>query len=176
MFARIAQGVGACQFVFIEHPNSTKVTALFKQRLEGAFAAVGLRAKDYCVVLPWLDTDNFIAAIGLCDIVLDSIGWSGFNSTIEGLIHGAPIVTMTGRLMRGRHTMAILQMMNVTETITETIDDYVSVAVRLARDVPWRMTVKERMFANKDRIYRDRTAIFALQDFLNRVARQGREG
>jgi len=57
--------------------------------------------------------------------------------------------------------MAILQMMNVTETITETIDDYVSVAVRLARDVPWRMTVKERMFANKDRIYRDRTAIVA---------------
>ncbi|HKF11754.1 MAG TPA: hypothetical protein VKB89_24030 [Xanthobacteraceae bacterium] len=52
-------------------------------------------------------------------------------------------------------------MMNVTETITETIDDYVSVAVRLARDVPWRMTVKERMFANKDRIYRDRTAIVA---------------
>jgi len=176
VFARIAQEVGDCQFAFIEHQNSTQVTALFKQRLEGAFDAVGLRAKDYCVVLPRLDADNFVAAIGLCDILLDSIGWSGFTSTLEGLAHGAPIVTMTGRFMRGRHTMAILQMMNVTETITETIDDYVSVAVRLARDVPWRMTVKGRMFANKDRIYRDRTAIFALQDFLNRVARQGREG
>jgi predicted O-linked N-acetylglucosamine transferase (SPINDLY family) len=172
VFARIAREAGDCQFAFIEHQNSTKVTALFKQRLERAFAAVGLRANDYCVVLPRLDTDNFIAAIGLCDVVLDSIGWSGFNSTLEGLAHGAPIVTMTGRLMRSRHTMAVLQMMDVTETITETIDDYISVAVRLARDVPWRMMLKERMSSYKDRIYRDRTVIVALQEFLNRVARQ----
>ena len=163
------------KFAFIEHQNGAQVTAFFKQRLERAFATVGLRAKDYCVVLPRLDADNFVAAIALCDVLLDSIGWSGFNSTLEGLAHGAPIVTMTGRFMRGRHTMAVLRMMDVTETITETIDDYVSVAVRLARDVPWRMMLKERMSSNKDRIYRDRTVIVALQEFLNRVARQRHE-
>jgi predicted O-linked N-acetylglucosamine transferase (SPINDLY family) len=175
VFARIARDAGDCQIAFIEHP-SKPVTALFKQRLDRAFAAVGLRAEDHCVVLPRLDASSFAAAIGLCDIVLDSIGWSGFNSTIEGVPHALPIVTMPGRLMRSRHTMAVLRMMGVSETITETIDDYVSVAVRLAHDVPWRTTVKARMAASKDRIYRDRAPVLALQEFLNRVAREQHAG
>ncbi|HEU0216219.1 MAG TPA: tetratricopeptide repeat protein, partial [Stellaceae bacterium] len=170
VFARIAGQAGDCQLAFIEHPT-TQVTALFKQRLERAFAAAGLRAEDYCVVLPGLDPHSFLAAIGLCDIVLDSIGWSGCNSTLEGLAHDLPIVTMPGRFMRGRHTMAILRMMDVGETIVETIDDYVSVAVRLARDLPWRSAVKARISAGKHRVYRDRTPIAALQEFLSRVAR-----
>jgi predicted O-linked N-acetylglucosamine transferase (SPINDLY family) len=90
---------------------------------------------------------------------------------MESLAHGLPIVTMTGPLMRGRHTMAILKMMGITETITETLDEYVSVAVRLARDVPWRMAMKERTSAAKFKVYRDKTCILALEEFLNRVAR-----
>jgi protein O-GlcNAc transferase len=73
--------------------------------------------------------------------------------------------------MRGRHSMAILQMMDVTETIAETIDDYVSIAARLARDKAWRRAIRAKIAANKHRLYRDRAAIAALEDFLDRVAR-----
>ena len=173
VFARIAKESCDCQFAFIQYQNGPHVTELFKWRLERAFAALGLRADDYCIFLPRLDRNKFVAAIGLCDVVLDSIGWSGFNSTLEGLAHDLPIVTMPGPLMRGRHTMAVLKMMGVTETITETIDDYVSVAIRLARDAPWRMAVKGRIATNKHRVYRDSTCISALEEFLNRVARRG---
>jgi predicted O-linked N-acetylglucosamine transferase (SPINDLY family) len=171
VFPRIARDVGDCQFVFIQHPTGTHLNELFLQRLDQAFAAFGLRAADYCFLLPPLDQCRFVAAIGLCDIVLDSIGWSGCNSTLEGLHHDLPIVTMTGPLMRGRHGMAILKMMGVEETITETIDDYVSAAIRLAQDVPWRMAVKNRISENKHRIYRDTTCVSALQEFLSSVAR-----
>jgi len=67
--------------------------------------------------------------------------------------------------------MAILRMMGVTETIAETIDDYVSIAVRLARDVPWRMSVKAKISASKHRIYFDRACISALEQFLDQVMR-----
>jgi protein O-GlcNAc transferase len=171
-FARIAKESGDCQFAFIQYPKGTLVTDLFRRRLERAFAAVGLRAEDHCVFLPGLDWDKFIAVIGLCDIFLDSIGWSGANTTFESLAHDLPIVTMPGPLMRGRHTMAILKMMGVTETIAESIDSYVSVAIRLARDLAWRTAVKRRLAANKHRVYRDRTCISALEEFLDRVARR----
>jgi predicted O-linked N-acetylglucosamine transferase (SPINDLY family) len=170
VFARIAKEAGDCQFAFIQ-AIGTHVTALFKRRLEQAFASVGLRADDYCIFLPRLNRHQFAAANGLCDVVLDSIGWSGFNSTLESLAHDLPIVTMPGPLMRGRHTLAVLEMMGVTETITETIADYISVAVRLARDAPWRKAVKARIAANKHRIYRDSTCISALEEFLSRAAR-----
>jgi len=172
VFPRIAREAGDCQFAFIQYWQGTHLNDLLFQRLERAFADFGLRAADYCVLLPRLEPSQFVAAIGLCDIVLDSIGWSGCNSTLEGLHHDSPVVTMTGPLMRGRHTTAILKMMAVDETITETIDDYVSVSVRLARDLPWRMAVRNRISENKHRIYRDTTCVAALQDFLNSVARR----
>ena len=68
--------------------------------------------------------------------------------------------------------MAILRMMGVAETIAETIDDYVSVAVRLAQDAPWRMAVKAKISANKHRIYFDRACILGLEQFLNHVVRR----
>jgi protein O-GlcNAc transferase len=171
VFPRIACAAGDCQFVFIQYQESARITELFRQRLDRAFAAFGLRADEHCVFLPRLDRQGFVAAIGQCDVFLDSIGWSGCNSTLESLPHDLPIVTMAGSLMRGRHSMAILKKMGVTETIVETVDDYVSCAVRLARDVPWRMAVKAKISASKHRIYCDSVCISELQRFLNRVGR-----
>jgi predicted O-linked N-acetylglucosamine transferase (SPINDLY family) len=172
VFLRIAREAGDCQFAFVEFPGAPHITDLFRTRLERAFAAFGLRAGDYCVFLPRLDPNRFLAAMGQCDVFLDSIGWSGCNSTLESLAHDLPIVTMAGPLMRGRHTTAILKMMGVVETITATIDEYVSTAVRLAKDAPLRTALKTRIAQTKHRVYRDRACIAALEDFLDREARR----
>jgi protein O-GlcNAc transferase len=172
VFPRIAGDVSDCQFVFIANENSLCITRQFQDRLDRAFAAYGLDARDHCVFLPRLGPELFVAAIGQCDIVLDSIGWSGCNSTLEGLAHDVPIVTLTGSLMRGRHTTGILTMMGVTETIAETVDEYVSMAIRLARDIAWRTSLRRRMSEEKYRVFRDRDCISALEDFLWRVARE----
>ncbi|MGB7258487.1 MAG: tetratricopeptide repeat protein [Pseudolabrys sp.] len=171
VFPRIAREADDCQFAFIQYQGARAVTDLFRERLERAFAAHGLRWTDYCVVLPRLDPNRFAAAIGQCDVVLDSIGWSGCNSTLEGLTHDLPVVTMPGTLMRGRHSAAILQMMGVAETIAPTTDDYVATAVRLAREPEWRAALKQKIGANKHRVYHDRACITALEDFLDRVGR-----
>src|ERR1700730_17479387 len=83
VFPRIAQEVRDCQFVFIQFPGAQHVTKQFHERLDQAFSAMALNAADHCVILPRLDPQKFIAAIGQCDIILDSIGWSGCNSTLE---------------------------------------------------------------------------------------------
>jgi predicted O-linked N-acetylglucosamine transferase (SPINDLY family) len=169
VFPRIARAVGACQFIFIQH-HSPIVSDVFRRRLEKCFAAFGLKSDDYCLLLPRLEPAQFVAAIGPCDIVLDSIGWSGNNSTLESLTHSIPIVTMPGKLMRGRHTAAILTMMDVFEPIAETVDDYICKAARLALDSSWRMQLKDKIANGKHRIYCDRSCIEGLEDFLIRVA------
>jgi predicted O-linked N-acetylglucosamine transferase (SPINDLY family) len=172
VFPRIAREAGDCQFVFIRYGQGTQLDEQFFRRLERAFASAGLNAADHCVLLPRLDPHRFVAAIGKCDVVLDSIGWSGCNSTLEGLQHNLPVVAMRGALMRGRHTMAILKMMAVEETITETVDGYVSTAVRLARDLPWRLAIKDKISRNKHRLYRDATCVSALETFLEDAVRR----
>jgi protein O-GlcNAc transferase len=171
VFVRIALAAGDCQFVFLRHVGGSHITQVIRERLERAFAAAGLRADNYCVFLDRLSQSKFVAAAGLSDIFLDSIGWSGCNSALESLPHNLPIVTTPGAFMRGRHSAAILQMMGVTDTIAETIDDYVAIAVRLANDPAERQALRERMKASTHKVYRDRACITALEDFLERAAR-----
>jgi predicted O-linked N-acetylglucosamine transferase (SPINDLY family) len=171
VFVRIAQAVGNCQFVFLEFPDGRAMTQRFLDRLRGAFAAGGLNADEYCVMAPRLDKARFLGASRACHVFLDSIGWSGCNSTLESLDGGLPVVTLAGSLMRGRHSSAILTMMGVTDTVAATIDDYVDIATRLALDPVWRADIATLMKENRHRVYRDRDCITALEDFLERVAR-----
>ncbi len=172
VFARIAKQAGNCQFVFVRHSGSPPINALFRERLDRAFTNAGLKAADHCVFLARLSQSQFVSAIGQCDVFLDSIGWSGCNSTLESLPHNLPIVTVRGALMRGRHSAAILEMMGIPDTIAETIDDYVSIAARLASDRQARGALSRRIADNKHKVYRDRACVAALEDFLGRAARQ----
>jgi protein O-GlcNAc transferase len=171
VFARIAAEVPFCQFAFIEFGGGKGVTELFRARLDRAFGALGLNAEHHCVFLPRLAPDRFVAAIGQCDVVMDSIGWSGCNSILESLVHNLPIVTFAGEMMRGRHTAAILEMIGISETTARTIDEYVSIAGRLGRDITKRTGLSAEIAGNKHRLYRDRDCIVALDAFLQRAVR-----
>jgi protein O-GlcNAc transferase len=171
VFARVATEVPDCQFTFIEFGGGRGVTEMFRARLDRAFKAAGLDAGDYCVFLPRLAPDRFVAAIGQCDVVLDSIGWSGCNSILESLVHNLPIVTLAGEMMRGRHAAAILDMMGVRETTARSIDEYVSIAGLLGRTTAKRTELSARIANNKHRVYRDRDCIVALEAFLDSAVR-----
>ncbi len=171
VFVKIARAAGDCQFVFLRHFGVPRITQIIRERLDRAFAAAGLKADDHCVFLNRLSQSKFVAAAGLCDVFLDSIGWSGCNSALESLPHNLPIVAMNGAFMRGRHSAAILRLMGVTDTIAETVDDYVAIAARLANAPAYRQTLKQRVADNKHKIYRDRDCITALEYFLERAVR-----
>jgi predicted O-linked N-acetylglucosamine transferase (SPINDLY family) len=171
VFARIAREVGNCQFTFIEAGAGETVTELFRERLDRAFVALGLKADEHCVFMPRLAPERFAAAMGQCDVVLDSIGWSGCNSILESLTHDLPIVTLAGEMMRGRHASAILHMMGVSQTIARTLDQYVSIAVSLGRAPSKRAALSSQIAAGKHRLYRDPACIEALEAFLARAVR-----
>jgi protein O-GlcNAc transferase len=171
VFARIAAEVPDSQFTFIEFGGGKGVTEMFRVRLERAFKEVGLNAADHCVFLPRLAPDRFVAAIGQCDVVLDSIGWSGCNSILESLDHNVPIVTLAGDMMRGRHTAAILDMMGVRATTARSIDEYVSIAALLGRNTAKRAELSVRIAEQKHCVYRDGGCIGALAAFLERAVR-----
>jgi len=170
VFPRIAGQVGDCQFVFIRH-FGRGVTELFQQRLDRAFAAAGLKAEDHCAFLQSMSMERFAAASAQCDLMLDSIGWSGGNTTLEALAQDLPVVTCQGALMRGCVSAGILRMMGMPETVGETVDDYVALAIRMGREPAWRAEIKARIATDKNRLYRDRTCIAALKDFLERATR-----
>jgi protein O-GlcNAc transferase len=173
IFPRIATTVGACQFVFIGFAKSHAVTEIFRERLCHAFAAFGLDADRYCVMLPPMPQQRFLAAVGLADVVLDPPGWSGGRSTLDCLTQNPAIVTLPGEFMRGRHTAAILRQIGCKATIARSLDDYVAIAARLGLDAAWRTEVRRAVAAGKNRAFRDTAPVRVLETFLeNAVARR----
>jgi predicted O-linked N-acetylglucosamine transferase (SPINDLY family) len=170
VFARIAQAVPDSQFVFIAYGHGTAATEAFAARLAAAFSTFGLDALRHCVILPQMAQADFLAAASLCDIVLDTIGWSGGRSTLDLLAIDPVVVTLPGRFLRGRHTAAILRMIGATETVADSVDGYVDLAVRLAQQPAFRARVRGDVAARKHRVARDRAAIDALEGFLASVA------
>jgi hypothetical protein len=53
-----------------------------------------------------------------------------------------------------------------------TLDDYISLAVHLGQDSEWRKRISEKIAANKHLIYRDRTCIAALENFLETAVKE----
>jgi predicted O-linked N-acetylglucosamine transferase (SPINDLY family) len=176
VFPRVAAELGACQFVFIAFAKSRAVTEAFRTRLSAAFARAGLDAARHVVILPPMPQQDFVHAAGLADVVLDTIGWSGGKSTLDLLAVDPAIVTLPGRFMRGRHTAAILRRIGCEATIAGSLEDYVSIAVRLARDPVWRAEVRRGVGARKHRAFGDVAYLRALETFLAGAAVMVGEG
>jgi len=166
LFPRIARLAGPCQFVFLEYGKCGEINLRFRARLEKAFAAHGLSAEDFVVLLPQQDPSHYQALNRLTDVFLDSMEWSGCNSTLEAISFARPVVTLPGRLMRGRHSSAILTMIGLQETIAASVDEYVRIAVRLGTDTSWRDQISGRIRENANRLYRDMEAVHGLEKFL----------
>ncbi|WP_207460984.1 tetratricopeptide repeat protein [Azospirillum sp. SYSU D00513] len=169
VFARIAASVPDSQFLFI-NPRSDALTARLHRRLGEAFARRGLDAGRHVVILPYLSPGQYAALNRRADVYLDSIGWSGGNTTLEAVAEGLPVVTLPGALMRGRHSAAILNRIGVTETIAGDLDAYVAMAVRLGTDMGWRRSVSARVSAGCGLIHTDDRPLRALETFLERCA------
>ncbi|RUT10017.1 hypothetical protein DSM106972_005120 [Dulcicalothrix desertica PCC 7102] len=178
VFSRIAKDLAKhsakCKFVFVEAQQSKYITEMFRERIKRSFEEFGLNYQDYCIFLPRLEGKQFISTTMSADVFLDSISWSGCNSTLEVIAHNIPVVTLSGDTMRGRHTMAILKMMGLEETIAATIDEYVQVAVRLGQNDEYRQHISRQVAENKYKLYGDLKPVRALEDFLFKVVNKPR--
>ncbi|WP_374446687.1 tetratricopeptide repeat protein [Stella sp.] len=170
VLVRIAAAVPGARFVFVGYPMGDQVGDLVRRRLGAAFAAAGLDAGRHCRFLGHLPSARFAAVARLADVFLDSIGWSGCNSTLESLDADLPVVTWPGRSMRARHSAAILRLMGIEETIAASADDYVALAVRLGRDAEWRRAVRGRIAAARHVPAADRSWLPAFESFLAAAA------
>lgn len=168
IFAQIAQRIPQAQFAFISHPVSA-INEQFQSRLRRAFANLNLNSEDYCIVLPRLERSDYFNLNLVSDIFLDTLCWSGGNTTLEAIACGLPVVTCPGKLMRSRHAYGILKMMGVTETIAQDESEYIEIAVRLGLDVDWRKAIGQKIYERHNRLYNDRTCITALESFYKKV-------
>ncbi|TMH53897.1 MAG: tetratricopeptide repeat protein [Betaproteobacteria bacterium] len=142
------------------------ITAAFTRRLVTELERHGL-AIDECVrVLPQVAHDDYLRINLCCDAMLDTLHWSGGNTSIDAFACGLPIVTLPGAYMRGRQSAGMLRLLGVPELIARDRAEYIALASRLVGDRAWRDELCARIRASHDRLFDVSDAIDALQDLF----------
>lgn len=165
--ARIVAQTDA-QIVFFEFPQA--LSAHYFERLGRVFARHGLSLQRSVRIVGRRSHADYLGAIASCDLVLDSIGFSGGATSLDALSVATPVVTIEGAFMRGRQTAAMLRIVGADALIAENLDGYVAIAVDLCKEPSRRAALRTTIAAGSPRLFSDDRVVPALEQFLFRVA------
>jgi protein O-GlcNAc transferase len=172
IFADIARGVPDAQLVFFR-PSVTALANLLQARITKEFEAAGLDVTDHVRFIRWLNFYEFHCLLRHADALLDTIGFSGYNTAVQAIECGLPLVTREGGFLRGRLASGVLRRMELTELIVKTKADYVNLVVRLVTDRDYQAHIRHEIQQRRSVLFDDQSAMGPFQDFLESVARPG---
>jgi protein O-GlcNAc transferase len=172
IFAEIARRVPEAQLVFFR-PSVATLADILRGRIAREFEAAGLNATDHVRFIRWLNFHEYHCLLRHADVLLDTIGFSGYNTAVQAIECGLPLVTREGRFLRGRLASGVLRRMDLTELIVQTKADYVNLVVRLVADPDYQAHIRHEIEQRRPVLFDDQSAMGPFQDFLESVARPG---
>lgn len=175
VMARIAAASPELRFVLTPYMHR-RPTRAWLRRLDAAFATAGSDLRAHLRYCAWVDQDEWLGLVRESDFGLDSFRWSGGNTSLEMFWYDTPIVTLPGALMRGRHTFAMLQTMELPELIAADADDYVRIAVNLATSPDFRAEMRGLIAERKPRLFDGSAVHAAFAECLINAATRARSG
>jgi protein O-GlcNAc transferase len=117
-------------------------------------------------VVPRRDRREFLRLLKGADVILDTPGFNGMNSSLEAFSCGIPVVTLAGDLQRARHTAGMYKKMGYTDCIARDVSDYVEIAVRLATDSAARETARQTILARCSGLFEDQNVVSGFESFF----------
>ena len=86
--------------------------------------------------VPWQPYGQYLETYDRIDLALDPFPYNGGITTCDALWMGVPVVSLRGGTGVGRAGNSILNNVGLPELVASSPDEYVNIAVELARDLP----------------------------------------
>lgn len=160
--------LGSAVMFAANHPG---LTDRFVARLGPHFQARGMAVAERVIFLPYMKHGAYLRLNRLCDVMLDTVHWSGGNTSLDALASGLPVVTLPGDFMRGRQSMGMLRLLGVEELITASAEEYAARAVAVGTDRAQRDALSRRIEAGLGALFDRDEPVAAFADFLERAVR-----
>jgi CRISPR-associated protein Csy1 len=168
VFVDIAQRDAGAVLVFFAGTGRGPMRA-FRERLSRAFQAAGVAAEPHMLFLPLRSRSDYLRVNLACDVMLDSLHWSGGNTTLDALHAGLPVITCAGRFMRGRQSMAMLRRLDCAELVADSPQQLAALAVEIAHDRSRRNALSVRIRSNLPALTQSDEPLLALDAVLRRI-------
>jgi predicted O-linked N-acetylglucosamine transferase (SPINDLY family) len=141
-------------------------TRNLRTRLLRALHTVSATPEHHLQFFPHGSRNEFLRVNLVCDVMLDSLYWSGGNTTLDALHCGLPVVTCPGEFMRGRQSMAMLRRLGCDELIVASPIALAESAVALAHDDRRRASISARIRERLSMLTDDTAPLLALDQTL----------
>ena len=168
VLAEIARRVPSSRLVFFRSRPEPLAEKL-RERLRDAFRRAGVDFERHVAFIPWQTRGAFHALLKRADLCLDTIGFSGFNTAVQALQCGLPIVAHEGRFLRGRLASGPLRHLGLDELVAPSEEAYVELATALAADAGRRQALRRRIESARGRLFRDPAPLDALEQFVKTI-------
>lgn len=96
-------------------------------------------------IVPGLAYAAFSRSLALGAFAIDSHPYAGCNSMHDLLHAGVPVVTLEGRLWRGRIGAAILRRLGLPWLVATSVGEFQAKIARLVTDAQWRREMRRRV-------------------------------
>jgi predicted O-linked N-acetylglucosamine transferase (SPINDLY family) len=116
--------------------------------------------------LPAIANNDYLRLLRICDVILDPLHFGGGNSSYEALAMGTPVITLPSPFLRGRITAGLYRKMQMIDCIVNTTDEYIALAVRLAKDQAFRQAIRARIAAQSAVLFDDPEEVRCLENAL----------
>jgi protein O-GlcNAc transferase len=127
-------------------------------------------------VIPSLSRPKFFALMRRAALMLDTLGFSGFNTALQAVECGLPVLAHEGKFMRARFASAIMRRLELPELVAATDDAFVAKAVQLAGDAQSRERLSRQIANRREMLFRDQEPVRALEQCLSEAIEDGKSG
>jgi protein O-GlcNAc transferase len=91
--------------------------------------------KDRITLSSWDSSPKHLESYNLVDIGLDTFPFNGLTTTCEAIWMGVPVITLAGIAYHSSVGTSILSNVGLPELVARTPDEYISIAINLAKDL-----------------------------------------
>jgi CRISPR-associated protein Csy1 len=146
--------------------SGRSATDSVRKRLVAALRSVSGQPDKHLLFLGQRTREEYLRVNLACDVMVDSLNWSGGNTSLDALHCGLPVVTCPGALMRGRQSAAMLGAVDCAELIADSPRELAAVCVEVASDPRRRATLGMRIRDTLPRLTASDEPLAALNDTL----------
>ena len=117
-----------------------------------------------------LPKQDHLARLALADLALDTRIYNGHTTSSDSLLAGVPVIALQGSHFASRVSSSILTAIGLPELITKSLEEYETLAVRLALEPSELKAVREKIAVN-----RSKTPLFDTYRFVRNLEKGFKE-
>nr|WP_281255693.1 tetratricopeptide repeat protein [Desulfamplus magnetovallimortis] len=104
--------------------------------------------RDRLVFATKYPLDEHLARLKLADLALDTLEIGGAATTSDALYAGIPVITITGNRFASRMSASILTAIGLEELVTDNLDSYCDIAIKIAKNKDYMRSLKNKLKNN----------------------------